>query len=102
MPMVYEIEEVECRMTDIEEIEKNEDENNRSVRGSIFNSPKDFLINPSRINDSQISMLSHHNLAKFDSQKRFQDCLRFDTDRNLDISMSSVCSTPRHQYMYAG
>lgn len=63
MPMVYEIEEVECRMTDIEEIEKNENENNRSVRGSIFNSPKDFLINPSRINDSQISMLSHHNLA---------------------------------------
>ena len=56
MPMVYEIEEVECRMTDIEERDRNHDSadnNNRSVRGSIFNSPKDFpMINPSRINDS--------------------------------------------------
>ena len=57
MPMVYEIEEVECRMTDIEERDQKHDsaENNmnRSVRGSIFYSPKDFpLINPSRINDS--------------------------------------------------
>jgi len=25
--------------------------------------------------------------------------LRYDTDRNLDISMSSVCSTPRNQFM---
>lgn len=72
MPMVYEIEEVECRMTDIEERDKHDsDSNNRSVRGSIFNSPKDFpMINPSRINDSNISVLSHTNLAMFDSNMK--------------------------------
>ncbi len=55
-PLIFDIEEVECRMTDIEERDKKEDRNDvdRSVRGSIFNSPKDFpRINPSgRINDS--------------------------------------------------
>jgi len=58
--MVYEIEEVECRMTDMEERDKSElnggsgSIGNRSVRGSLFNSPKDFpIINPSnRVNES--------------------------------------------------
>ena len=47
----------------------DEDSNKRSVRGSIFNSPKDFpLINPSgRINDSQMSVLSQSNLAFLDN-----------------------------------
>lgn len=68
-PLIFDIEEVECRMTDIEERDKHEDNSvNRSVRGSIFNSPKDFpMINPSRImNESQMSMLSQTNLALFD------------------------------------
>lgn len=45
-------------MSDIEERDKREeDSSKRSVRGSIFNSPKDFpLINPSgRISDGQLS-----------------------------------------------
>jgi len=60
--MVYEIEEVECRMTDMEERDRSElnggggsgSIGNRSVRGSLFNSPKDFpMINPSnKINES--------------------------------------------------
>jgi hypothetical protein len=35
--LVFDIEEVECRMTDIEERDRNdESRNNRSIRGSIF------------------------------------------------------------------
>ena len=54
-------------MSDMEERDKIDDDmNKRSVRGSIFNSPKDFpLIIPSgRINDS---ILSSTNLAIFDN-----------------------------------
>lgn len=70
--MVYEIEEIECRMTDMEERDRHDSVNNRSLKGSIFNSPKDFpMINPSRINDSSISVLSHTNLAMFDNMKQF-------------------------------
>lgn len=57
-------------MTDIEEREKaEEDSHKRSIRGSIFNSPKDFpIINPSgKINDSSMSILSQTNLALFDN-----------------------------------
>jgi len=61
-------------MTDIEERDKNDDTNlaNRSIKGSIFNSPKEFrMINPSRgLNDSQISELSRSNLAMFDNMKQ--------------------------------
>jgi hypothetical protein len=43
-------------MTDIEERDKNDDQQaaNKSIKGSIFNSPKEFrVINPSRgLNDS--------------------------------------------------
>eukprot|EP00347_Sterkiella_histriomuscorum_P004261 403361125 len=79
MPMVYEIEEVECRMTDIEERDQKHDSAENNMNRSI-------------------SVLSHTNLAMFENNmKQFQDLLRYDTDRNLDISMSSVCSTPRYQ-----
>ncbi|CDW83633.1 UNKNOWN [Stylonychia lemnae] len=104
LPIVYEIEEIDCRMTDMEERDKNDQNggnSNRSVRGSLFNSPKDFpiIIPSNKINESQVSILSHNNLAMFDNMKQFQDLLRYDTDRNLDISMSSVCSTPRNQFL---
>lgn len=40
--IVFDIEEVECRMTDIEERDRTDEiANNRSVRGSIMNSPKE-------------------------------------------------------------
>lgn len=74
-PLIFDIEEVECRMTDTEERDKSDDNTvNRSVRGSIFNSPKDFpMINPSRVmNESQMSMLSQSNLSLFDKNNMRQ------------------------------
>lgn len=88
-------------MTDIEERDKAESNSaaNRSIKGSIFNSPKEFrMLKPSRgLNESQVSMLSQSNLALLDNRnlKHMQDFLRYDGDRALDISMSSVCSTSR-------
>lgn len=57
LPIVYEIEEIDCRMTDMEERDKNDQNagnSNRSVRGSLFNSPKDFpiIIPSNKINES--------------------------------------------------
>jgi len=96
-PLIFDLEEVECRMTDIEERDRS-DEAGRSVKGSIFNSPKEFrTINPSRgVNDS--SMLSSQNLAVLDNVRQIEDFLRYGADRNLDVTVSSVMSTPRHPY----
>lgn len=45
-PLIFDIEEVECRMTDIDERERSDTSaHNRSVRGSIMNSPKDSFLN---------------------------------------------------------
>lgn len=83
----------------------NDDIEKRSVRGSlsIFNSPNNFPnINASgsgRINESQLSILSHSNLNMLDNlnnMRKIQDFLLYDGDRNLDVSVSSVCSTPRN------
>jgi hypothetical protein len=47
-PLVFDIEEVECRMSDIEETSYSEERAKRSVRGSVIHTPKDFpFINPS-------------------------------------------------------
>ena len=61
-PLIYEIEEVECRMTDIEERERGTDDSVKrgSIRASILQSPREFpLPNLSfRVNESHLSMLS--------------------------------------------
>ena len=57
------------------------------------------MINPSGlINESMSSsQLNAQSLANLEyyTHKNFQDFLRYDEERNLDISISSVCSTPR-------
>jgi len=64
--LIFDIEEVECKMTDIEEREQSDESNSgrgdaRSVRGSILHSPKNYHFNPaSRI--SEMSIMSSVNL----------------------------------------
>ena len=69
--LIFDIEEVECKMTDIEEREPSDEsrsgsarnETGRSgVRGSILHSPKNYRMNPqSRI--SEMSVMSSVNLG---------------------------------------
>ena len=59
---IYDFEEVNCKMTDIEERARSDeshsgDPDNRSVRASIINSPKNYQMNRGA-RFSEMSMLS--------------------------------------------
>jgi hypothetical protein len=53
---VYDIEEIECQMSDIEEMNKSNrlaSSRRNDVRGSVIHAPKDFpFINPSGISNT--------------------------------------------------
>lgn len=72
-PLIFDIEEIECNMSDIDEINKTQRFNNiqrNTSKDSVIHTPKDFpSINPSgKINESQsnVSSISYQNLVDLD------------------------------------
>ena len=66
-PLIFDIEEIECRMTDMEERDKSEEVvNNRSVRGSLFLSPRDMSKRNPLGRDNESMMSSSNNLMTQD------------------------------------
>lgn len=107
-------------MTDIEELQKSEEnrvnsgvreaaEGSRSVRGSILNSPKNSHFNPA-VRFSEMSVMSSINLSHqnslysnngnqyYSGKHGIHDYLRYDGERELDVSMTSMYSTPRNHF----
>ncbi len=86
-------------MTDIDEIDSGGSSvgvnNTDSIRASIINTPKDFpSINPSGKNDLEESM---SNMSQFDQNAHYLRALMMrEGDDAMDISVSSVCATPRN------
>lgn len=70
-PLILDIEEIECRMTDIDENESHDEREN--LRNSVIHTPKDFpTIIPSgkikrQSRGNQNSNLTLNNLAQFDA-----------------------------------
>lgn len=90
------------------------DAEGRSVRGSIINSPKNYhqLNAPTRMSDMSLMSsinLTHNQISQLHNQQNqdqqyysgkfnhLQDLLRYDAERHLDLSMTSMYSTPRNQ-----
>jgi hypothetical protein len=86
------------------------DADGRSVRGSILNSPKNHQFNNAATRLSDMSIMSSINLINNQTPQmhghqqeyysgkfnHLQDLLRYDHDRHLDVSMTSMYSTPRN------
>lgn len=85
-------------MTDIDEVDSGSSGSlpqTSSIRGSLINTPKDFPeINPSGKNELNDTLSS--NVSAFENVHLWQGLMMREGDEGLDISVSSVCATPRN------